>query len=296
MVRKNIFDLVEENYDVQIEIKKIYKSFNEDIYFCFEDSNDEYEKRTNLTFKQVIEQHFFNHWKFKDTCLSLDEFIERANAKIDNFDLEIPSDKIINILEVIENFVKIFYDRQKWLLKNCHIFDFVEFDWDFCYMLDRLENYLGLTKKVFQERVILYPTNPPLDQVISVINDKDVQWELLNYIREEKSLSGKRKSLAYLATNLYIEQDKEESSYNLIEIIGQATNVLNNLHIRHNNKTGKWEKTELLNSISEEDAMALCDFAFNQMLNIVLLRENKKYEDIYNKFNEIQKGGKKTNG
>lgn len=296
MVRKNIFDLVEENYDVQIEIKKIYKSFNEDIYFCFEDSNDEYEKRTNLTFKQVIEQHFFNHWKFKDTCLSLDEFIERANAKIDNFDLEIPSDKIINILEVIENFVKIFYDRQKWLLKNCHIFDFVEFDWDFCYMLDRLENYLGLTKKVFQERVILYPTNPPLDQVISVINDKDVQWELLNYIREEKSLSGKRKSLAYLATNLYIEQDKKESSYNLIEIIGQATNVLNNLHIRHNNKTGKWEKTELLNSISEEDAMALCDFAFNQMLNIVLLRENKKYEDIYNKFNEIQKGGKKTNG
>lgn len=296
MVRKNIFNLVEENYDVQAEINKIYKSFNEDIYFCLEESNDEYEKCTDLTFKQVIEEHFFDHWKFKDTCLSLDEFFERANAKIDNFDLGIPLDKIINILEVIENFVKIFYDKQKWLLKNCRIFDFVEFDWDFCYMLDRLENYLGLTKKVVQERVILYPTNPPLDQVISIINDEDTQWELLNYIREEKTLSGKRKSLAYLATNLYIEQDKKENNPVLIEIMGQATNVLNNLHIRHNNKTGKWEQTELLNSISEEEAIALCDFAFNQMLNIVLLRENKKYEEIYKKFKYKQKGGKKANG
>lgn len=296
MVRKNIFELVEENYDIQAEIKKIYKSFNEDIYFCLEESNDEYEKCTDLTFKQVIEQYFFNHWKFKDTCLSLDEFIERANAKIEDFDSNIPLDKTINILEVIENFVKIFFDKQKRLLNDYGLFDFVEFDRDFCYMLDKLEDKLGLTRKELQGRVILYPTNPPLDQVISVINDEDVQWELLNYIREEKSLSGKRKSLAYLATNLYIEQDKKENNLVLIEIMGQATNVLNNLHIRHNNKTGKWERTDILNNISEEDAMALCDFAFNQMLNIVLLRENKKYEDIYKKFNEIQKGGKKANG
>lgn len=42
--------------------------------------------------------------------------------------------------------------------------------------------------------------------------------------------------------------------------------------------------------------VALCDFAFNQMLNIVLLRENKKYEEIYKKFKYKQKGGKKANG
>lgn len=294
MARKNIFELVDENYDVQAEIKKIYKSFNESIYFCLCEGEGDNEICTDLTFKQVIEQHFFDHWKFKDTCLSLDEFIERANAKIENFNLDIPSDKIINILEVVENFVKIFYDKRKRLLDDYGVFDFVEFDWDFCYMLDRLENYLGLTKKVVQDRVILYPTNPPLDQVISIINDEDVQWELLNYIREEKSLSGKRKSLAYLATNLYIEQDKKETNSILVEIINQTTNVLNNLHIRHNNKTGKWEQADLLKSISEEEAIALCDFVFNQMLNIVLLRENKKYEEAYNNFNELQKSIKNT--
>ncbi len=296
MKRKNIFDLVTENYDVQVEIKKIYKSFNESIYFCLNESEDDNEKGIDLTFRQLVEQHIFNHWKYKDTCLSLDEFFERAGAKIENFEEEVPTWKIINILEVIENFVKLYLDKQRFYLKHYHIFDFLEFDCEFCYMLDRLENHLCLTRKEFQDRVIVYPKNTPLDQVVSILNDEDVQWEMLNYIREDKSLSGKRKSLAFLATNLYIEQDKNESNPILNEIIGQATNVLNNLHIRHNNKSGKWEQTELLDSISEEEAVALCDFVFNQMLNIVLLRENKKYEHIYKKFNEIQKGGKKNNG
>lgn len=296
MIRKNIFDLVYENYDVQAEIKKIYKSFNEAIYFCLDEGEGEDEKCTDMTFKQLVEERFFEHWKYKDTCLSLDEFFERANAKIDDCDSEISSDKIINILELLENFVKLFYDKRKQLLRYDGIFDFVEFDWEFCYMLDRLENHLGLTRKEFRDRVILYPTNPPLDQVISITNDEDVQWELLNYIREEKSLSEKRKSLAYLATNLYIEQDKNETDSILVEVMNQATNVLNNLHIRHNNKTGKWEQKDLLDSTSEEETLALCDFAFNQMLIIVLLRKNIKYDDIYKKFNNLQKGGKKSNG
>ena len=70
--------------------------------------------------------------------------------------------------------------------------------------------------------------------------------------------------------------------------------MLNNLHIRHNNKTGKWEQADLLNSISEKEAIDLCDFAFNNMLNIVLLRENKQYDDIYNKFNHLQKTAKNS--
>ncbi len=295
MARKNIFELLNENYDVQEEIKKIYKAFNEAIYFCLDEGKGGDEECTNLTFKELVEMHIFNEWKYKDTCLNVDEFFERVNAKINSFDdVDIPSDKIINILETIENFTKLFYEQQDHLLKAYHIFDYLEFESEFCFMLDRIENKLGLTRKEFQDQVILYPTNPPLDQAVSAINDEDVQWELLNYIREEKSLSEKRKSLAYLATNLYIEQDKKETNPILVQIINQTTNVLNNLHIRHNNKSGKLEQADLLKSISEEEAIALCDFVFNQMLNIVILRENKKYEAVYNKFNKIQKGSKNT--
>ncbi len=95
-----------------------------------------------------------------------------------------------------------------------------------------------------------------------------------------------------MATNLYIEQDKNESNPILIEVLGQATNVLNNLHIRHNNMTGKWEKSDLLKNISDKEAKQLCDLVFNKMLMIVLIRENEKYNSTFQKFNSIQKDSK----
>lgn len=71
-------------------------------------------------------------------------------------------------------------------------------------------------------------------------------------------------------------------------IIEKAGNILNNLHIRHNNKTGKWEN-EVLKDVSSEEANMLCDMVFNEMLTIVLLREHKKYDKIYQAFNKKQK-------
>lgn len=102
------------------------------------------------------------------------------------------------------------------------------------------------------------------------------------------SLTEKRKSLAYLATNLYIEYDKTETNAHLKELLNKAENILNNLHIRHNNKTGKWEN-EFIETIDEKDALSLCDMVYNEMLTIVLLREHKKYDPIYAEFNTKQK-------
>ena len=115
-----------------------------------------------------------------------------------------------------------------------------------------------------------------------------MQWELIRYAREEMTLTEKRKSLAYLATNLYIEDDKKETDIMIKAIIEKAGNILNNLHIRHNNKTGKWEN-EVLKDVSSEEANMLCDMVFNEMLTIVLLREHKKYDKIYQAFNKKQK-------
>ena len=91
-----------------------------------------------------------------------------------------------------------------------------------------------------------------------------------------------------MATNLYIEKDKNENDEHLKVLLNKADNVLNNLHIRHNNKTGKWEN-EVLENLDEKDAIALCDMVYNEMLTIVLLREHKEYDEIYNKFNKKQK-------
>jgi len=150
---------------------------------------------------------------------------------------------------------------------------------------------MGLIKNTINDTILLYHENGPLEQVINITTDEDVQWELIRYVRENMSLGEKRKSLAYLATNLNIEQDSNEKDPIISQIMYKATNVLNNLQIRHNNTTGKWENS-VLDDITDDEAIALCDLVFNQMLTIVLLRQQKNYENTYASFNNKQKQAK----
>lgn len=287
MERKTIFQLVEENYNIQNEIRKINKLFYEVKYFQKEIYLDE-------TFEKLLESYLFIDWKYRGTCLTVKGFLNRAKASIDYKDrsFNISEEVIINNLEAMENFIKLYFDNSDDLLAKHSIKYYTNFDKVFCTLVNTLEQHIGVVKKKFKDRIILCPKNAPLEQVVNICGEEDVQWELIRYSREKLSLAEKRKSLAYLATNLYIEQDSKETNPTLKETVNQATNVLNNLHIRHNNKTGKWENSDLMNSISEKEAKQLCDFVFNKMLMIVLIRENEKYEATYEKFNKMQKENK----
>lgn len=279
MARKNIFQLVEENYDVQDEIRKINNLFVNEYYF-----KEGYKK---YSLKQLLDNYLFSVWKYRSTCVTVDEYFERANGCV-SLSFKTEEEKIINNLEIMENFIKLYFDKSDDLYTKHNIKYYGEFQTVFCDLVKTLEKHMGITKREYKDRVILYPKNAPLEKVVDLCEDEDVQWELIRYVREDLSLAEKRKSLAYLATNLYIEKDKNENDEHLKVLLNKADNVLNNLHIRHNNKTGKWEN-EVLDNLDEKDAIALCDMVYNEMLTIVLLREHKEYDEIYNKFNKKQK-------
>lgn len=282
MARKNIFQLVEENYNIQTEIVKINNLFENEEYF--KGKNTYFD---NYSFKKLIESFLFSDWKYRSTCLDTDELFERADAYITGRKNN-EEYKIINNLEIMENFIKLYFDKSNDLLSKYKIKYYTEFETVFCDLISTLEKKIGLTKREYKDRIVIYPKNAPLETVIDLTDDEDVQWELIRYERENLSLSEKRKSLAYLATNLYIEEDSKEKDEQIKAIIGKATNVLNNLHIRHNNKTGKWEN-KILKDIDEDDAIMLCDMVFNEMLTVVLMREHKEYETTYKNFNQKQK-------
>lgn len=285
MARKNIFQLVEENYDIQSEIRKINNLFGNAPYF---------EKSyTYISLKELIEEYLFSQWIYRGTCLEMEEYFFRANAKLPLSELA-TEDQIINYLEVMENFVKLYFDNSESLWLNYTIRSHKEFVSVFFELINTLEKRMGLTTREYKDRVIIYPKNAPLEKVVDLCDDEDVQWELIRYVREDLSLSEKRKSLAYLATNLYIEEDSKEKDVHIKELINKAGNILNNLHIRHNNKTGKWEN-QVIKDLNEADAISLCDMVYNEMLTIVLLREHKEYEKTYAEFNKKQKEAKRKN-
>ena len=282
MARKNIFQLVEENYDIQTEIRKINSLFFTEHYF-----EVGYER---LSFYKLLKRVLFEEWKYRGTCITLDEYIDRAEANIEDR-IDNDEDTIINNLEVMENFIKLYFDNSDILCIEHHVQYYTNFETVFCNLINTLEKRMGLTKREYKDRIIIYPKNAPLERVVDLCEDEDVQWELIRYVREDLTLNEKRKSLAYLATNLYIEEDKNEQDERIKGLINQAGNILNNLHIRHNNKTGKWEN-QVVKDMDEADAISLCNMVYNEMLTIVLLREHKEYEKTYAEFNKKQKEAK----
>lgn len=282
MARKNVFQLVEENYDIESEIRKINNLFDEEDYFSA--------GMISYNFQDFLNEYLFSAWKYRGTCISVEEFFTRAHASIPTHG-HIKEDQIINNLEVMENFIKLYFDNSDSLLNQHGVKYFGDLVSVFCNLINTLEKRMGLVTREYKDRVIIYPKNAPLEKIVDLIEDEDVQWELIRYVREDLSLAEKRKTLAYLATNLYIEEDKAEQDEHVKELIKKAGNILNNLHIRHNNKTGKWENAAL-KDLDEKDAVALCDMVYNEMLTIVLLREHKEYEKTYAEFNKKQKAAK----
>lgn len=285
MVRKNIFQLVEENYNVQDEIKKINKLFFDENYFSL--------GLAEMSLYDIVKGYLFDDWKYRGTCIDIKEYLERVEAVLP-VKGEIDESTIVNLLEVLENFIKLYNDNGDELNETYSIQYYTELETVFYSLVETLEKRMGLSKRTYKDRVVLYPKNAPLDAVLNSLQDEDVQWELIRYAREDMTLAEKRKSLAYLATNLYIEDDKKETDTTIKAIIEKAGNILNNLHIRHNNKTGKWENLAL-KDITTREAVMLCDMVFNEMLTIVLLREHKQYTQTYQAFKKKQKEAKSKN-
>lgn len=280
MTRKNIFQLVNENYNIQDEIRRINDLLFEQQYF----SN----RFFSYSLVGLLDNYLFSDWKYRDTCLTVEEFLDRVDAYIGLEENSVISEKtIINNIEAIENFIKLYIDNSNNLGKNHLISCSNDFKTIFCSLLDTLEKRMGLVKKEVKDVILIYPENAPLERLINILEDENIQWELIRYTRDKMSLSEKKKSLAYLATNLYIE-NRNETDEQIRILLKKATNILNNLQIRHNNQNDKCINS-ILDIITEEESINLCDYTFDLMLTIVLLREQKKYVPTYKAFEDKQK-------
>ena len=287
MARKNIFELVEDNYNVQDEIRIINKLFFDENYFGYGDYQD-------YTLEELLEEYLFTDWKYRGTCLTIKDFMRRANASIDyGLSEDIPEEVIINNIEVIENLLMLYFDNANNIFTYHSIEYFTDLNKVFCHLIDTLEKHMGLVKKKIKGKIILYPKDAPLEQVVKICDDEDVQWELIRYSRENLSLLEKKKALAYFATHFAIEKEKEDKGTPLYDLVDRATHILNNLQIRHNNKPEN-SVNSVIDEISKTDAIALCDYTFNLILSIILLREQKKYEATYKAFRDKQKEAAKN--
>ena len=121
MKRENIFKLLKQNYDFNNEIIKIDKFLNQEYLFCKRknDSRTGESRLKNYTFKDFIDSFLFDDYKYKDTCLTVDEFYKHCNASWDYFNRnKISEEVIVNYLETTENLFKLYLDKSETLYDN----------------------------------------------------------------------------------------------------------------------------------------------------------------------------------
>ncbi len=285
MTRKNIFEILEEQYNISKEFDKITTLFNTPLIQHTYEIGYSQRRREEYTLEQIIDIDFYK-WRGRGTCISYKNM--REELGIDNLIRKNTKNagEILHCLEYYENINSFFIKKicprllcNEYSLRN---------EWEIlikniCILLDHL-NYEKVILEE-EEKVILIPKNPAATAVAE-ISSEDTAMAILMY--HHTSLKGqlaeKKDILRRIAQEYEPILDKPIEGYT--DYFKTAANMLNNLDIRHNNKAGK-NKNALATNLSDEKLENWYDELYQLLLFCVLIKDNKKRKD---KMSEFLKG------
>jgi len=267
MIRKSIFEILESKYDIEKEFNVIRSLFFDKTIACGAYLGD----KSYLTIEQVVDNNLFYNWKQRRSCLNTDDLKQKLKL---NFICKGKLDKKILCLEYICNMLDLANTKLSYptfqKTKECVILE---------KNIDLFLEHINYEKLIIkkEEKVILIPKNPAATAVAE-ISSKDTAFAILKY--NHASLKGQLEEKRQLL--LSIANEYEPLLNNPIEgfndYFTKATNMLNNVHIRHNNKSGK-NKKEFIANMSNEDLENWYDETYQLLLFCVLIKDNKDRKD-----------------
>ncbi len=288
MRSNNIFDLVEKNYNLKDEVEKISYYVYNDNFFCkrrFNELTEQNEYALNYNFIEICEDYLFEYLPNVGTCLSLSEFSERANARIIYTESGIDRESLLNFIELIENFLFIYNKRKNILFKKHNIHYYDKSYKNLMFLLSEIENKLGVSKKVLNNKVVLCDNDYKLCEVVNEIDNIDVGFELIKYKRERLNSKEKRKVLKQL--DIFLEplideivNTKEKSSiiYKMAKDLGY---LYNNYELRHSNlNKSSNDYKEFLTKYSERDFVKVYDLTYNLILDFLIAKDYKSIQSV----------------
>ena len=162
MSKDNIYQLVEKNYSIEREIRKIHDILTQEIFFSRTQTDDEqHQWVTTYRFFDFADKVLFPFIQDKGTCLSLAEFMARADAILE---FSVPGNvseyRIINYLEIMENLLNLYaYNKRTLEKKMGYSIYYTPYN-KVVFLMTELEKHLNLTKKVKKDKVILEKIEP----------------------------------------------------------------------------------------------------------------------------------------
>ena len=276
MTRKNIFEKLKDHYNPQEEFSVILHLFKENTLRRFSYLAD----IKDLTIEQAIDNDVLFLWKQRGCCLNTHDIKKRLCI------LDCNTSILENMILCLEYMSNMIYLANMKLLQPTYTKtkEFVILEEN----LNILLEHPHYKKIVFddEEKVILVPKDPAAIAVAEISSD-DVAFAIMKYHHAslKGNLNEKRRLLVSIA-NEY-EPLLEKPIDGFYEYIRDAKNMLNNAHIRHNNKEGS-DRKELIANMSDEELEHWYDELYQLLLFCVLAKDNKeRKEKIHDFLNSI---------
>jgi len=230
-VRKNIFELLSENFDVVYEIRTIWRLFKNDVQIMI--PNDPiYETYHGIFILNCVDSYIFKNWKSRNRCISSSDMMNRLgiNDRMINT-ISSLSNEVIIVLEFIENMIRQcdiviinnrfnFTNNYPILKENITLF-LEHFGYETYYLED-------------DEQVIIIEKNPAATSTAE-ISEPETAKKIIqyNHYTLKGNIEAKKAILISLASE--IEPKKKELEKFNPSLSDDLFFMFNNMNLRHNN-------------------------------------------------------------
>ncbi len=237
---KSIFE-IENRLNIPKEFSKFIEVFHEDTNAVL--VREDYYTSTYTTFINAIENIVFLKWKYRDTFLDVDEYLEHIGIKgnsIDYLKLYIDEETFLRYIEFIFNMI-VLLDNEKSVTIQPLTEAAIE---NIPIILEKM-NYK--IEKIDEEKYIITKRNADVDSVLTEVPE-NIASILLEYndFRIKDNIEEKKKILKKL--DLYIEKKINVKSFDrgLDDSIGMVVNKMGVNHPIKEEPFKSFKETELI--------------------------------------------------
>lgn len=259
-MRKTFFDVL-ENISEESEIKSEYWRVQE--LFSLKEIWINGEKST---IQNYIDKNEFLNWKYRKTCLNIEDMAETYNLPFD-WD-EVTLEDFFLYLEFVLNLILLIKNKRWKEMQQT---------------INLLENNITLfldkyNHKIFQtsDKIIIIPKSEIVSE-LAILNE-DIAPNIIEYqsISIKGNVKHKRELILGIAQKYEgIENKlKKEGHITLVNNIGC---LLNNLHLRHNNKIGK-KANDIVKDIPDDELEKWYDKTYDMLLLSIMTENCIKYK------------------
>lgn len=261
-MRKNIFEIVSESIDMESEVDRIVYMSRKECTLCT------YQYYTIFDF---VDGYCFKEWAYRGHFTDIKDYLKALDYSNLIRDAKTDVDSFITLIELTYNFWYLshsyFGDPElglKWQGNYYHLRDV---------MLDNLEKY---NYKAFEdgERILVIEDKPEVTAVAEIAEPK-LAVDIIRY--NHNSLKGEieLKKLILLSLGSELEPKRNELSQINKQLSEDIFFMLNNLNLRHNNRSKNDKKyKEYVAKMRKNRLEKWYDELYQMMLLGLLLLDN----------------------